>query len=202
MALPSSEAYWHIGATTIRLDKVNPRNVIGEKSLLAMVLRPWAMESVARTIGRWTQMRRGGTAVMTKLTITQMDRIAREDVPGVGQTGIVFEAIEDGLVRARLPFHVDSLRPGGTVSGPTMMGLADLVMYACVLSRIGIVKMAVTTNLNANFLRLSGPVDLIAEGRLIKCGRRLAYGEVTITSDGEPDEAVCHVTVTYSIPPR
>jgi len=139
---------------------------------------------------------------MTKLTITEMDRIAREDVPGIGQTGIVFEAIEDGLVRARLPFHVDSLRPGDTVSGPTMMGLADLVMYACVLSRIGVVKMAVTTNLNANFLRLSGPVDLVAEGRLIKCGRRLAYGEVTITSDGEPDEAVCHVTVTYSIPPR
>ena len=147
------------------------------------------------------QMRRGATAVMTKLTIAEMDRIAREDVPGVGQTGIVFEAIEDGLVRARLPFHIDSLRPGGTVSGPTMMGLADLVMYACVLSRRGDVKMAVTTNLNANFLRLPGPVDLIALGRLIKCGRRLAYGEVTITSDGVPDEVICHVTVTYSIPP-
>jgi uncharacterized protein (TIGR00369 family) len=147
-------------------------------------------------------MRRGGTTVITKLTIAEMDRIVREDIPGVGQTGIVFEAIEDGLVRARLPFHVDSLRSGGTVSGPTMMGLADLVMYTCVLSRIGIVKMAVTTNLNAHFLRLPGPVDLIAEGQLIKCGRRLAYGEVTITSDGKPDEAVCHVTVTYSIPPR
>jgi len=139
---------------------------------------------------------------MTKLTISAMNRIAREDVPGVGQTGIIFEEIGDGLVRARLPFHVDSLRPGGTVSGPTMMGLADLVMYACVLSRIGVVKMAVTTNLNANFLRFPGPVDLIAKGRLIKCGQRLAYGEVTIASDGAPDEAVCHVTVTYSIPPR
>ena len=147
------------------------------------------------------QMRKGGMVVMTKLTIAEMDRIAREDVPGVGQIGIVFEAIEDGLVRARLPFHLDSLRPGGTVSGPTMMGLADLVMYACVLSRIGIIKMAVTTNLNAHFLRLPGPVDLIAEGQLIKCGRRLAYGEVTITSDAEPGEPICHVTVTYSIPP-
>jgi acyl-coenzyme A thioesterase PaaI-like protein len=142
------------------------------------------------------------TAAMTKLTIAKMNRIAGEDLPGIGQTGIVFEAIEDGEVWARLPFHVDSLRPGGTVSRPTMMGLADLVMYACVLSQIGIVKMAAATNLNANFLRLPGSVDLIANGRLLKCGQGLAYGEVTITSDGVPDDVICHVTVTYSIPPR
>lgn len=139
---------------------------------------------------------------MTTLTPQEMDRIAREDVPGVAQTGIRFEEIGDGVVRARLPFREDSLRPGGTVNGPTMMGLADIVIFACVLSRIGIVKMAVTTNLNANFLRMPGPVDLIADGRLIKCGRRLAYGEVFITAEGEPDDPVCHVTATYSLPSR
>lgn len=139
---------------------------------------------------------------MTTLTPAEMDRIAREDVPGVARTGVRFEEIGDGVVRARLPFREDSLRPGGTVNGPTMMGLADIVIFACILSRIGIVKMAVTTNLNANFLRMPGPVDLIAEGRLIKCGRRLAYGEVFIFADGEADDTVCHVTATYSLPSR
>lgn len=81
-----------------------------------------------------------------------------------------------------------------------MMGLADYTMYAVVLSRIGRQKMAVTTNLNANFLRRPSPKDLIAEGRLLKLGRRLAYGEVTIFSQGE-DDPVCHVTSTYSLPP-
>jgi len=143
-----------------------------------------------------------GKPAVTKLTPEEMDRIAREDVPGVAQTGVRFEEIGDGVVRARLPFRADSVRPGGTVNGPTMMGLADIVIFARVLSRIGIVKMAVTTNLNANFLRMPGSVDLIAEGRLIKCGRRLAYGEVFIFSEDEPDDPVCHVTATYSLPAR
>ena len=101
----------------------------------------------------------------------------------------------------RMPVDASHMRPGGTVSGPVLMGLADLVMYALVLSRIGPVKLAVTTNLTANFLRRPGTADLMAEGRLIKCGKRLAYGEVTLYSDGEPDDPVCHVTSTYSIPP-
>ena len=64
---------------------------------------------------------------MARLTPEEMDRIAREDVPGVAQTGVRFEEIGDGVVRARLPFREDSIRPGGTVNGPTMMGLADIV---------------------------------------------------------------------------
>jgi uncharacterized protein (TIGR00369 family) len=139
--------------------------------------------------------------IMAQITCDEMGRIAREDVPSVGQYGVIFEEIGDGEVRARLPFDENSLRPGGTVSGPTMMALADIVMWACVLSRIGVVKMAVTTNLNANFLLRPKPGDLIAEGRLLKCGKRLAYGEVTIVSANDPDDPVCHVTTTYSIPP-
>lgn len=137
---------------------------------------------------------------MSTLTPEEINRIAREDVPGVAQTGVCFEENGDGVARARLPFRDDSLRPGGTVNGPSMMELADIVIFTCVLSRAGIVKMAVTTNLNANFRRMPGPVDLIAEGRLIKRGRRLAYGEVFITAAGEPDDPVCHVTATYSLP--
>jgi acyl-coenzyme A thioesterase PaaI-like protein len=82
-----------------------------------------------------------------------------------------------------------------------MMGLADYTMYAVVLSLIGRVELAVTTNLNCNFLRRPTPGDLIADGRIIKLGKRLAYGEVTICSDGDADP-VAHVTATYSIPPR
>jgi len=81
-----------------------------------------------------------------------------------------------------------------------MMALADMTMYAVVMSEIGMATMAVTSNLNMNFLRRPGPRDLIAKGRILKLGRRLAYGDVTMYSDGEA-EPVAHATVTYSIPP-
>lgn len=140
---------------------------------------------------------------MAQITVAEMERITREEVPYVGQLGVQFVSLGDGTAVARLPVaSADNLlRPGGTVSGPVMMGLADVVMYACVISRIGLQLMAVTTNLNANFLRRPSPVDILAEGRLLKCGKRLAYGEVTIFSEGEKDDPVCHVTTTYSLPP-
>ncbi|MCR9255003.1 MAG: PaaI family thioesterase [Alphaproteobacteria bacterium] len=138
---------------------------------------------------------------MAAITLEDLDRITREEVPFVGQMGVVYESVSDGFVTARLPFRDDLLRPGGTVTGPAMMGLGDIVMYAAVLSRIGPVKLAVTTSLTANFLRRPKPGDIIAEGKLLKCGQRLAYGEVTLFSESE-DDPVCHITSTYSIPPR
>ena len=80
------------------------------------------------------------------------------------------------------------------------MALADLTMYAVVLSLIGRVELAVTTNLNCNFLRRPRPTDLIAHGKILKLGKRLAVGEVSLYSEGEA-EPVAHVTCTYSIPP-
>ena len=112
--------------------------------------------------------------------------------------------IEDawhGGCRIRRKFNETSLRPGGTISGPTMMGLTDFAMYVAVLASIGPVPLAVTANLNINFLRKPTRRDLIAEARLIKLGKRLAVGEVEIYCDGE-DEMVAHATTTYSIPPR
>ena len=138
---------------------------------------------------------------MALVSIAEVMKLIDEDIPSVAETGLVFEEISDTKVSARLPFDASSLRPGGTISGPTMMGLADMVVFVCVLARIGIVKDAVTTNLNANFLRKPAPSDLIAEGRLIKCGRRLAYGEVSMFSDTDPGNLVFHATCTYSIPP-
>ena len=134
------------------------------------------------------------------ITVDDFNDLIREELPFAWEQGFRVERLVAGEATVRLPVDQAHLRPGGTVSGPAMMGLADYTMYAVVLSRIGRVKMAVTTNLNANFLRLPPPRDLIAEGRLLKLGKRLAYGEVTIFSQGEEDP-VCHVTSTYSLPP-
>jgi uncharacterized protein (TIGR00369 family) len=111
--------------------------------------------------------------------------------------------IEDawyGGCRIRRKFSEASLRPGGTISGPTMMALTDFAMYVAILASIGPVPLAVTTNLNINFLRKPEQRDLIAEVKLIKLGKRLAVGDVAIYSEGE-DEMVAHATSTYSIPP-
>lgn len=106
----------------------------------------------------------------------------------------------DGCV-VRQRYSERMIRPGGTISGPTMMALSDFAMYVAVLAAIGPVPLAVTINLNINFLRKPAQTDLLAEARLMKLGKRLAVGEVTIRSDGQ-DEPVAHVTSTYSIPPR
>ena len=113
---------------------------------------------------------------------------------------IKLSAWKAGHAIVRMPFKDDFLRPGGTVSGPIQMLLADMTMYAVVLSLIGKVEMTVTTNLNCNFLRRPKPADLIADGTILKLGKRLAVGEVKLFSQGEP-EPVAHVTCTYSIPP-
>lgn len=111
------------------------------------------------------------------------------------------EAVGPLSARMRLDHHARFLRPGGTVSGPAMMALADFALYATILSNIGSVALAVTTSLSFNFLRKPGEAALIAECRLLKLGRRLAVGEVRITAEGS-DDLVCHATGTYSIPPR
>lgn len=148
------------------------------------------------------QGRGKGDSMSSKVTVEEMNQVLANDLQFMGDLGMIFEHIEDGRVIARLPYSDKLLRPGGTLNGPAMMGMADAVLYAVVLSRIGMVKLAVTTSLTTNFLRRPKPVDLIAEGKLIKCGRSLAYGEVSLFTDGEQAEPVCHVTGTYSIPPE
>ncbi len=113
--------------------------------------------------------------------------------------GLTLERVDRGDVRVRRAFHEEHLRPGGTVSGPTMMELADFAMYVAVFSAVGNQPLAVTTNLNINFLHKPGAADLIADAKLMKVGKRLAVGQVTLYSDGS-DEPVAHVTATYSIP--
>jgi len=137
------------------------------------------------------------------MTLADMDAFLDRDFPQLNRDGkaYVVEAVGYGTSRMRMLYHERHLRPGGTISGPAMMGLADLAFYVAILGAIGPVALAVTTNLNINFLRKPAPGDLIAECRLLKLGKRLAVGEVSLYSDGA-DESAAHVTGTYSIPPR
>jgi len=137
---------------------------------------------------------------MSRITQEEFEQLAINHVPFVGALGIRVEHIEAGKAIIRMPFREDFIRPGGTVSGPVQMALADLVMYAVVMSLIGRVELAVTTNLTCNFLRRPQPADLIGEGQILKLGKRLAVGEVVLYSEGDPSP-VAHVTCTYSIPP-
>lgn len=100
----------------------------------------------------------------------------------------------------KYPVGIDQLRPGGTVSGPVMMTLADAALYIAVLGEIGIVPLAVTTNLSINFLRKpTAGKDIIGVCKLLKLGKTLAVGEVNIYSEGD-DKPVAHAVGTYAIP--
>jgi uncharacterized protein (TIGR00369 family) len=136
------------------------------------------------------------------MTIDELERFLAAEFPQVfhPKSGLAIEALWERGCRVRQGFREVYVRPGGTISGPTMMGLADFAMYVAVLAAIGPVPLAVTINLNINFLRKPAQCDLVAEARLLKLGKRLAIGEITICSDGE-EEPVAHATSTYSIPP-
>jgi len=137
------------------------------------------------------------------MNVQQLDRFLTAEFSQAynPQSGLTIEAVWQGGARVRQAYQPQFIRPGGTISGPTMMTLADFAMYVGLLASIGPVPLAVTTNLNINFLRRPGTCDLIAECRLLKLGKRLAVGEVIIRSDGT-DAPVAHVTSTYSIPDR
>jgi uncharacterized protein (TIGR00369 family) len=137
----------------------------------------------------------------TRMTVSELEAFLDQVFPQLHYGGRTYFIEDVGPMSARMrcDYHERHLRPGGTISGPTMMALADLALYAAILAQIGPVALAVTTSLNYNFLRKPGQAALIAEARLLKLGRRLAVGEVSLFSQGE-SEMVCHATGTYSIP--
>ena len=135
-----------------------------------------------------------------RITAAAFEELALQGVPFVGQLGCRVERFAAGDVALRLPYSDLLLRPGGTICGPALMALADVTLYGVVLSMIGPVALAVTTSLNVHFLSRPAPRDVLAEGRLLKLGRRLAVGEVTMRTDGEA-RPICHVTGTYALPP-
>lgn len=138
---------------------------------------------------------------MPVMTAQMLEDFNREHFPQVDHMNMRVEHVDDETITIRMTVREQHLRPGGTVSGPTMMGLADAAMYLLLLAQIGPVALAVTTNLNINFLRKPIAGDIIARGKLLKLGKTLATGEISIFSDGL-DAPVAHVTTTYAIPPK
>jgi uncharacterized protein (TIGR00369 family) len=135
------------------------------------------------------------------MTVDELEAFLDREFPQIHLGGRTYhvEAVGPLSSRLRMDYHERHIRPGGTLSGPSMMSLADLALYVAILAQIGPVALAVTTNLSFNFLRKPAQKALMADCRLLKLGKRLAVGEVALYSDGEA-EVVCHATGTYSIP--
>lgn len=120
----------------------------------------------------------------------------------VGMAGIgkvVVEALHADFARVRWTYDPTATRPGGMISGPTMMTLADLTAWVVVFTRAGLTPMAVTWELKINFLRPAIGKDLIADATMHRFGR-LSHASVALYLDGEPDTLVAHASVTYAVP--
>ena len=134
------------------------------------------------------------------MTVDELNDFLEGAFPGAPRAYRVEHAGADGL-RMRVPYDAGQLRPGGTLSGPTMMGLADASAWLVTLSHIGPVALAVTSSLTISFLTKPGPADLLAHATLLRLGKRQSVSEVRLWSDGsDPSQPVAHATVTYAIP--
>lgn len=146
------------------------------------------------------------------MTAPELDAFLHSDFPQLGgpQGGYAVTAVAPGSATMTLLTGERHLRPGGTVSGPTLFALADVAAYVAILAHIGPVALAVTTNLSINFLRKPEPGRLAGRAQILKLGKRLAVVEIaisppaTLRDDGTPaeDDIVAHAVATYSIPPR
>jgi uncharacterized protein (TIGR00369 family) len=136
-----------------------------------------------------------------RITAEELERIGRERVPMAGLMGLRVDEVEHGRVTVRVPCQESFVRPGGTVAGPVLMAAADFAMYGVVMSLVGPVELVLTTHLSINFLRRPAMADVLARGQILKLGRRLAVGEVSLYC-GEAGSLVAHATCTYSIPPE
>ena len=133
-----------------------------------------------------------------RVSLEELQSFFARDFP---QASATIEEVGPGRARLRQSIGHAQLRPGGTVSGPVMMALADSASYAAILSRIGVVPLAVTTSLNINFLRKpSADAAIVADASILKLGKLLAVCEVRVYSEGDP-EPIAHATATYAIPP-
>ena len=135
-----------------------------------------------------------------KMSIDELEAFLAEVFP---QLGGHFEILEVEPYRAVVAMNAAQaqLRPGGTVSGPTLFALADLSFYVATLALIGPEALTVTSNASINFLRKPPPGRLTAEARVLKLGRSASVGDVLIRSDAA-EGPVAHAAVTYAIPPR
>lgn len=136
-----------------------------------------------------------------KMNQDELEVFLHEVFPQVARDFRV-ESVAPNKISIRLQVDNRHLRPGGTVSGPTMFALADVSIYLAILSMIGPKALAVTTSCSIDFMRKpAAGVDMIAHARLLKLGRVLAVGEVLIFSEGMADP-VARASLTYSLPPK
>lgn len=144
----------------------------------------------------------GLTRDNTRLTREQVDALMRQHFPQVGDGGklILIDDVGEAFARLRLPESEDHLRPGGTISGPAMVMLADVAVYIAILATLGDGALqAVTTSLNINFLKRPEQGTLVAEAKLLKVGKRLVVGDVSIWDAGMAG-LLAHATATYALP--
>lgn len=143
------------------------------------------------------------SAMQVKMTVGELTDYLAKEFPQAYAPGKPNKIVSVGPGTAVVQFTAGErhLRPGGTVSGPTLMGLADGAIYVAILAAIGPVALAVTTSFTCNFLSKPGPGDLVCEVRILKLGKRLVVAEASVRglNDAEP---AAHVVATYSIPPR
>ena len=138
---------------------------------------------------------------MVDITVEEIELLTLESLPFAVDYGFRVDSVNSGTSTVRAPYQESFLRPGGTISGPVIMGLADYALFVAILTKIGLVKLVATTNFSINFLRRPDPGDLLAVANVIKIGKRLAVGQVEVYLDGE-ESMIAHATSTYSIPPK
>ena len=134
----------------------------------------------------------------SKVSVDEANAFLAQAFEGAGNRSQVI-LMEDGHAIMRLKADKTHQRPGGYISGPTQMTMADSVTYMAIFTRLGITPMTVTSNLNMNFLRPCIGESVVAEAKLMKLGRTLAVAEVEIRAEGS-EKAASHAIVTYSIP--
>ena len=136
-----------------------------------------------------------------KMDIPALQAFLKTQFPQVaGEVEVV--TLPDNGLTLKLSVHDHHLRPGGTVSGPSMFMLADVAVYLAILARLGPVALAVTTSCAMDFMRKpAAGADLVCEARLLKLGRVLAVGDAMIYSAGQV-APVARASMTYSIPSK
>ena len=135
---------------------------------------------------------------MTTLTTAEIQAIMRHGVPLAAEWEIEVLAAEAGTALVRLPAKPVLLRPGNTVSGPALMGLADVAMWAALLSVSGGRDDSVTSTMTVNFLRPAGSGAVLAEARIVKRGKRMIFGDIMIRAEGS-EELATHITTTWAV---
>jgi uncharacterized protein (TIGR00369 family) len=136
----------------------------------------------------------------SRITADDFMTILRTGMPTATATPFDIVTLEHGLAILHLTTSAQHTRPGGSVAGPVLFWLADLAMYAAVLSVVGVVPLAVTTDATIHFLRRPAAGPLVARAHVLKKGQRLIVGDIHITQDHESSSPVAHVVMTYSVP--